>query len=167
MSEENLEKINKKENFKQKLIEDNRFLDEIFKTEYFNNKPERQISYLVGRYYSISSFLQKKMLKTSSLIKNLPNLTRRIDETKLKIMINNCNSVLQKIASKEKSTYVMKSDLRNRISDLLKDINEFKENQYDLGISFQMGFDSSLAQLNPSEEEENEPSETEDMEEQI
>ncbi len=47
----------------------------------------------------------------------------------------------------------MLSDLRNRIFDLLQTIEEETESRYELGIAFQMGYDSSLAQLRTEDEE--------------
>ncbi len=139
--------------FLDKLREDNEFIDKVFGTSFFHNKPERQLAYLVGRYYSKATYLQSKELRTNSLIKKLPNYTKRIDLEKIKAMLDECNIVLQKVASMKKSPGVMLSDLRNRIFALLQSIEQSTETPSDLGIAFQMGYDSSLAQLQVDEEE--------------
>lgn len=141
------------EKFIEKLKEDNEYIDRVFQTAYFKNRNERQLAYLVGRYYSKATYLQNRELRTNSLIKKLPNYTKRIDLEKIKSMLDECNVVLQKIASMKKSPGVMLSDLRNRIFDLLQSIGEETEPRYELGIAFQMGYDSSLAQLRPEDEE--------------
>lgn len=144
------------ERFMDKLKEDNEYIDKVFQTAYFFDRPERQLAYLVGRYYSKATYLQNRELRTNSLIKKLPNYTKRIDLEKIKTMLDECNVVLQKIASMKKSPNVMLSDLRNRIFDLLQSIEEETESRHELGIAFQMGYDSSLAQLRTEEGESDE-----------
>ncbi len=139
--------------FEEKLREDNAFLEKIFNTNYFENRPDRQLAYLVGRYYSKATYLQQRELKTNSLIKKLPNFTKRLDLQKINSMMNECNLVLQKIASMKKTSNVMLADLRNRIFDLMQAIEEITSDHNELGIAFQMGYDSSLAQLRTEEEE--------------
>ncbi len=139
--------------FMEKLREDNEYIEKVFSTAYFKDRPERELAFLVGRYYSKATFLQSRELRTNSLIKKLPNYTKRIDLEKIKTMLDECNVVLQKIASMKKSPGIMLSDLRNRIFDLLQTIEEETESRYELGIAFQMGYDSSLAQLRTEDEE--------------
>lgn len=113
-------------------------IDEYLEKKFFR-EDDRKISCLAGRYYNYMAFLEKSVLKTHSLLTKLPMYTKRMDRDQILKIIEKCNSVANRLISKNKSTSGTGGILREKINEFLAE-DIWKSSHHELAIAFMMGF---------------------------
>ncbi len=122
----------------------NEFIEREFTYAFLQSK-DKQIAYLTGMYYRKAVYKQQTVFGTKSLIKRLPITSKKITKDNIIRMLDDCNIVMRKIATKKEANFIVPfSRLRNKIFELLKQIENWESSPYELNIAFQMGYDAYI-----------------------